>query len=844
MNTHLHAHPMRHQTIINGNFITPHTFDTLLKDISEQRNAALALPCPTEAVLSACQNFANYLKDDTTWLKNLGIAHGLTSHESSSLNRELSLFCQREYLVKKLIREFKTVAPFTISRPNLKENIFEGWQALGAILHITPGNAISLPFMAVVEGLLSGNFNILKPSHKDNGLSAALLHRLISFDSSNTLVKYVAVVNASRDQLPALMALVDGVSAWGSDSSLSTLRGQVPTGCRFIEWGHKLSFTYLDQSIRDEHWFDSIAQDICEFDQQACSSPQIVMVNTSDWERLLEVGMAMTQAMTRISDKYPALQPSPQETAEITNQVHLAGLESALGEQKIKIWEDPNGYWRIILTDKPGIQPSPLFRTLLISPAPSEQLISTLQPFRHWLQTCALIAQPEDYSNLVQILLAAGVTRITAPGAMHDEYPGEPHDGVYTLAQLARRVSINPKGAWPNTKASLKVSPFQPPKEWQKLPIMKKSEFILRGHHPTHAELFFQSGGTSGQPKLSTFSYSDYHLQMETAADGLLAAGMEPATDRVMNLLYAGNLYAGFYCYSTVLDKLGVKQFPMGGPMLEDLPFVARVIIDQKVNTLVGMPNTLFLLFSQQKELLSKYRGIKKIFYGGEFLGLGQRKLFEEMGIELIRSAMYGSVDAGILGYACAHCSEGTFHLITKTQSLEILQLESDLPVEKNQIGRLIFSSNRSSQPLPRYEIGDIGRWVTQECPCGSAEPKFELLGRIGDVVKIGTNLIDCKRIQTWVEQHSGYQGILQIRLDYNIDNQERISLCFHNQPRLTGSDLRKDLISFYPELNEGVRDQLLELEIEYNATITQNPHSGKFPLIVDLRNSLIHATF
>ncbi len=831
---------METQTIINGQLVSQPKFDILLQIIKEQRDFALISPCPTEILLNACQYFADDLKNNPSWLNNISIIHGLTSIESTSLRKELSLFCQREYLSAKLLREFKTISPFTIRRPNLKENIFEGWQALGSVLHITPGNAVSLPFMATVEGLLAGNFNILRPSHKDEGLSAALLHHLISFDPSGTLAKYIVVLTASQDQLPALMTLVDGVSAWGGDTSLNAIRAQLPAGCRFIEWGHKLSFAYLDPSkIQDNTLFDAIAADVCQFDQQACSSPQLVLVNTSDWEKLVEVASTMAQAMTRTSNKYPTLQPSPQETAEITTQVHLANLESALGAQKVKLWEDPNGAWRIILTDKPGIQASPLFRTLIISSAPAEQLVPLLQPFRRWLQTCALITIPENYPYLAQKLIAAGLTRITAPGAMHEEYPGEPHDGVYALPRLTRRIAINPQKVWPNNKASLNTPPFHPNEAWKKLPVMKKYDFISRGHQQTHAELFFQSGGTSGIPKLATFSYADYHLQMQTAADGLLAAGLDPNKDRVMNLLYAGNLYGGFHGLSTILDKLGVCHLPMGGPSLQDIPFVARTLVDQKVNTLAGMPSTLFLLFSQQKELLNEYRGIKKIFYGGEFLGPGQRKLFEEMGVETIRSAVYGSVDAGILGYTCPHCPEGTFHLITETQWLEILQLENDLPVKENQIGRLIFSSNRRSQPLPRYEIGDMGRWLSHSCPCGSTDPRFELLGRIGDIIKTGTHLIDCKRIKTWIEKHVEYQGMLQIRLDYQTDNKERITLCFDGTPKLSIADLKQGLISFYPELHEGVRDQLLVLHVEYNTPLIQTKHSGKFPLITDLRHTL-----
>lgn len=830
---------MRNQILIEGQLLSTLEFSAALEKIKTQKNTALIQPCPTALVLKTCQAFADYITREPNWLNNFSTIDGINTCDLDSLKKELSHFCQHEYLNQKLLREFKTTSPLTIRRPKLKENIFESWQPLGCVVHITPSNAISLPFMAIIEGLLAGNFNILRPSHRDSGLSALLLHQLISLDTSGELAKYIVVVNTPKTQLSDIMKLADGVSAWGGDNALNALRAQIPNGCRFIEWGHKLSFAYLNPVGVGDQCYDAIAKDVCQFDQQACSSPQILLVNTTNWDQLLEVGLRMSQAMNHISDWYPNLEPSPQEAAEITTQVHLAQLEYALGSQKIKIWEGPKQNWRIILSDKPGISPSPLFRTLLISPAPAEALVTLLLPFRPWLQTSALIAKATAYPSLAQKLLAAGVTRITAAGAMHQEYAGEPHDGVYALPQLARRVSINPQEAWENSRASINAPRFEPDEISKQKSIMQKVDFIAQGHNQSHAQIYFQSGGTSGKPKLAAFSYADYHLQMQTAADGILAAGLDPNKDCVMNLLYAGNLYGGFHCYSTVLDKLEVRQLPMAGPSIADLPFVARIIIDQGVNTLIGMPTTLFLLFSQQKELLSQYRGIKKIFYGGEFMGPGQRVLYEEMGVELIRSAMYGSVDAGILGYACSHTAEGTFHLITETQSLEILELEADIPVKGNQVGRLIFSSNREAQPLSRYEIGDIGRWVTSPCSCGSTEPTFELLGRIGDIIKIGTYLIDCNKIKTWIEQHAAYQGILQIRLDYNLTDKERMTLCFNETPALSMSALKQGLIEHYKELLEGINDELLVIDFEYNTPLTQNQHSGKFPLIIDQRLTL-----
>ena len=43
---------------------------------------------------------------------------------------------------------------------------------LGVLLHISAGNVAGLGAYSVVEGLLAGNVNLLKPSSYDNGVSA------------------------------------------------------------------------------------------------------------------------------------------------------------------------------------------------------------------------------------------------------------------------------------------------------------------------------------------------------------------------------------------------------------------------------------------------------------------------------------------------------------------------------------------------------------------------------------------------------------------------------------------------------------------------------------------------
>ena len=92
--------------------------------------------------------------------------------------------------------------------------------------------------------------------------------------------------------------------------------------------------------------------------------------------------------------------------------------------------------------------------------------------------------------------------------------------------------------------------------------------------------MYFRSGGSSGTPALSGFSYRDFQRQMRATADGLFAAGLDPARDRVMNLFFSGGLYGGFFSFAKVLELLDVTHLPMGAPADDDYRDIAQVIIE------------------------------------------------------------------------------------------------------------------------------------------------------------------------------------------------------------------------------------------------------------------------
>ncbi|OHX22011.1 acyl-CoA reductase [Chromobacterium sphagni] len=783
----------------------------LLPDLRRQLPATLAQTPMPDLVVDCAQRFADALSSASQ--------HPLLDEAGRAA---LAGFCQREALETKLERELGE-QPFSLRRHDYRQPRFEAWQPLGLVVHITPANAPLLPFMAVLESLLAGNINWLRPSTSDQGLSARLLAEFLHHDRSGRLAARIAVLPLPSGELGRLLADADAVSAWGGDGALSAIRAQLPAGCRWIDWGHRISFSYLDPAAGEQQ-LDALADDICRHDQQACSSPQCLLVDSDDPATLRRAAAQMAAALARRAPLWPALTPDIQEAAEISSQMAFQRLDQTFAQLDGEVLRGEG--WRLAWNTRRELAPSPLFRTLQMRPAPRAELAAILRPWRTHLQSCGLIAPAAQLPELSRMLLAAGVSRIAPAGRMHDGYHGEPHDGVYALARLSRRVSVSLDAGQAGCHVQLDAPP-PAPAGLDALPVMDKSDFQRQGANDK-AQLFFRSGGSSGAPKLAGFSYRDYRRQMRAAADGLFAAGLNPAEDRVMNLLYGGKLYGGMLSFFTILDQMGAVQYPMGGPSDDDFGEIARFIVEQKINTLVGMPGTLHRLFECEHKLLRRYGGVRKVFFGGEHISDGQRAYIGSFGVELIRSAIYGSVDAGPLGHGCPHGADSEFHLLADIQWLEVLEQDSDRPAATGEIGRLVFTSReREAQQVARYDLGDLGRCLSGRCACGLATPRFQLTGRHGALLRVATIFVNPGELT----QEIGLP--LQWLVDQANSGCDRIHLLADGDPNRIRTQLLQD-----PMLNEVIGGGLLQLEVTATpaAEFRRHPHSGKTPLVMDLR--------
>jgi phenylacetate-coenzyme A ligase PaaK-like adenylate-forming protein len=824
-----------------GEFIDDTEAGRRLAGLEQLAERVLARPLPTDVVLGACATVGTDLADPTSARYGRLAAH-LPAGEAAAVLAELAGALTREALERKLRRELGGLRPERLTRPDARATVYEAWAPVGLLVHIAPGNATAVAPLSVVEGLLAGNLNVLKTSSSDAALALDLLAAIGAADPSGLVAERVIALrfpSSRRAWLDAVCGRADAIAVWGGEDAVRTAGELAPPGCRVVEWGHRISFAYLTrQAACEDSVLDALAEDVCRLEQQACSSPQVVYLDTEDTGELFTFAGRFAERLAKVSAAHPAAVPDPAEQAEITTVEQLARLERHLG--LTRVFAAADGSWRVLADTRPALDASPLHRSVRVKPLPRHAVTATLRPMRRYLQTAAIGGDRADVAALSRAMFAAGVTRVTPVGSMLESYEGEPHDGVYALQRYSRRVSVRAAHADFRTVAcldDLTAPPVLPPAP--DAPLLGKDgvQRALATLDRRHAQLYFRSGGSSGAPALSVFTCDDYDNQMRAAADGLLAAGFDPARDRAANLFYCGGMYGSFISFFSILERLNATQIPMAaGP---DHAMVAEALVAHQADTLFGMPSYLWQLLHAEADRLRAYGGIRQVFYGGEHFTAEQRRVLTgEFGVEVIRSAAYGSTDLGPLGYQCASCDGSVHHVLSDLHTLEILDPREDRPVAPGEPGRLVFTSrSRAGQRLERYEIGDLGRAVEGVCACGSHVPRLELLGRYGDVVRVGTYFVNYRQLVRALEERTAYHGEVQLVVAPGADR-ERLTVRLDEQYAPTADVARAAVTAEVPELASALEEGLLTLTVQSvrRADLERTPTSGKLRAVIDLR--------
>lgn len=315
---------------------------------------------------------------------------------------------------------------------------------LGVLFHISAGNMDFLPAYSLVEGLLTGNINILKLPSADNGLSLKLIKQLIEYRPE--LKEYIYVFDTASTDIQGMQKmaqLCNAISVWGSDMAISAVRQLAPTGAKIIEWGQKLGFCYvskLSEVPNADDELTALAKHIAFTKQLLCSSCQVIYIDTED----------MAQVRAFAERFLPLLEKAANENAsdEIgvrardTLVAYTQSLKRIMGTESREDHVLRGRRVSLILSSDSDLVLSPMMCNVLVKPLPRKQIGKMLYKDRYYLQTAGLICPEEDRAKLAETFVQGGVTRVTKGGNMSVYFPGECHDGEYALSRYMRIVNV------------------------------------------------------------------------------------------------------------------------------------------------------------------------------------------------------------------------------------------------------------------------------------------------------------------------------------------------------------------------------------------------------------------
>ena len=313
---------------------------------------------------------------------------------------------------------------------------------IGVVGHWPAGNIEIQPILSMTCALLGGNASLVRVPSDLVDETRRLIQKLDQSDIARVLAErvFIAAFDHARQDLQEAMArAVDGAMIWGGAEAVLAVRElPFPHWARLAVFGPRISVaaidadTWSDRQERDA-WCRRIARDVWQFDQQACSSPQVLFLERKAGHSPAEFLEDLKKAFEAENRLHPRQTIHPALTSAICQARASWLLADPTNSALFSLGPD----WSLLLGSGSDIPKPTQGRTLTVLEV--DDLFEAISKLDEGVQTLGLaMKDPEREVKVASAAAKRGVNRVVKLGRMHVFAP--PWDGVDLIRPMVRMV--------------------------------------------------------------------------------------------------------------------------------------------------------------------------------------------------------------------------------------------------------------------------------------------------------------------------------------------------------------------------------------------------------------------
>ena len=249
-------------------------------------------------------------------------------------------------------------------------------------------------------------------------------------------------------------------------------------------------------------------------------------------------------------------------------------------------------------------------------------------------------------------------------------------------------------------------------------------QFLCVSQSEIQRVMTLESSGTTGNPKRIYFTPYDQELTIDFFRQGM--STLVERGDKVLILLPGERTESVGDLLASALKQLKVTPVPHG--MVRNIPAALAVILREDIDSVVGIPTQVLALARYADGVARIPLELKSVLLSTDYVPAAIIRELERLwGCEVFEH--YGMTEMGLGGGVECGAHHG-YHLREADLYFEIVN-DAGEPVPDGQLGEVVFTTlTRQGMPLIRYRTGDISRFFTDRCRCGSILRRLDKIRR------------------------------------------------------------------------------------------------------------------